>query len=412
MPGSVRIAVGVGTLVFGAVFVFAVGTAASPPAVARSPMIGHADRGIQNSSKPPADGQSIFRLVTFGDEQLWTDQLQMHVVIESAVDPLTALGVGLKVDVDAIPPEVQTALGTGQIDLRDPATTVALIKLNAVVGIVGKVEKIQGRDRLTEVGITCALCHSTVDDSFTTGIGRRLDGWPNLDLDPGRIIALSPAISHSAREVYNSWGPGKYDPRFNIDGLSTPLVIPPAYGLANVSKETFTAEGPVSYWNNYVAVTQMGGKGSFSDPSLGINIVQTPDLVQPRLPALRDYQFSLLTPPPPPNSFDQTAAARGQVVFNGSGRCASCHIPPLFTDVNLDILHAPEETGMDPAYAARTTTKKYRTTPLRALWQHAPYFHDGSAGTIRDVVEHYDAFLKLGLTDAEIQDLIEFLKSI
>jgi mono/diheme cytochrome c family protein len=243
------------------------------------------------------------------------------------------------------------------------------------------------------------------------GIGRRLDGWPNLDLDPGRIIALSPAIAPAAKQVYNSWGPGKYDPRFNIDGLNTPLVIPPAYGLANVEKETFTGEGPISYWNNYVAVTQMGGKGSFSEPLLGINIIQTPDLVQPRLPALRDYQFSLSTPPSP-NSFDQAAATRGRAVFLGAGRCATCHIPPLYTDVNFGKLHDPAETGMDAAYAERTTTKKYRTTPLRALWQHAPYFHDGSAATLPDVVEHYNAFLQLGLTDDQMRDLVAFLKSI
>jgi mono/diheme cytochrome c family protein len=395
--------------VFGAVFVVAVRTAASPPAVALSPLTGQADRSAQGRSRL-ADGQDIFRFHTFGDEQLWTDQLQMHVVIESAVDPVTALGVGLKVDVEALPPEVQQAIAAG-LGLTDPATTVALIRLNAVVGVVGKVETVNGRDRLTEVGITCALCHSTVDDSFMSGIGRRLDGWPNLDLDPGRIIALSPAVSTAAKEVYNSWGPGKYDPRFNIDGLNTPLVIPPAYGLASVEKETFTAEGPISYWNNYVAVTQMGGKGSFSEPLLGINIIQTPDLVQPRLPALRDYQLSL-PKPPPPTSFDQAAAAQGQEVFLGAGRCATCHIPPLYTDVNLGMLHDPVETGMDPAYAARTTTKQYRTTPLRALWQHAPYFHDGSAATLRDVVEHYDAFLGLGLTDDQKRNLVEFLKSI
>jgi mono/diheme cytochrome c family protein len=394
--------------VFGAVFVVAVRTAASPPAVL-SPLTGQADRSAQGRSRL-ADGQDIFRFHTFGDEQLWTDQLQMHVVIESAVDPVTALGVGLKVDVEALPPEVQQAIAAG-LGLTDPATTVALIRLNAVVGVVGKVETVNGRDRLTEVGITCALCHSTVDDSFMSGIGRRLDGWPNLDLDPGRIIALSPAVSTAAKEVYNSWGPGKYDPRFNIDGLNTPLVIPPAYGLASVEKETFTAEGPISYWNNYVAVTQMGGKGSFSEPLLGINIIQTPDLVQPRLPALRDYQLSL-PKPPPPTSFDQAAAAQGQEVFLGAGRCATCHIPPLYTDVNLGMLHDPVETGMDPAYAARTTTKQYRTTPLRALWQHAPYFHDGSAATLRDVVEHYDAFLGLGLTDDQKRNLVEFLKSI
>ncbi|HUE72886.1 MAG TPA: hypothetical protein VMP01_18520 [Pirellulaceae bacterium] len=357
------------------------------------------------------NGKEIFRFDTFGDEQLWTDQLRLHEVIESSIDPQTALAVGLKVDAEALPAELRAAIAAGKVDLTDPATTVALIKLNSVVGIVGKVERIRGRDRLTEIGTTCALCHSTVDDSFAPGIGRRLDGWPNLDLDPGRIIALSPAVPDEAKAVYNSWGPGFYDPRFNIDGENTPLVLPPAFGLKDVAKETYTGEGPISYWNAYVAVTQMGGHGSFSDPRLGINIVQTPDLVTPKLPALRDYQFSLETPDPPAGTVDEAAAARGAMVFLGAG-CANCHIPPLYTDVNLGILHDPSETGMDPAYALRTTTKQYRTTPLRALWQHAPYFHDGSAATLMDVLNHYDGFFGLGLTEEEKQDLVEFLKSI
>jgi len=360
--------------------------------------------------KKQLDGQEIFRFDTFGDEQLWTDRLGLHEVIESTIDPLTALQLGLKVDVDALPPEVITALQQGTVDLTDPAVTVALIKLNAVVGLVGTVEQIDGRDRLTKVGITCAICHSTVDNP--SGIGRRLDGWANTTLDPGRIIAASPNVPAAAKEVYLSWGPGKYDPRFNIDGKNTPLVIPPAYGLEGVKKETYTGEGPISYWNQYVAVTQMGGHGSFSDRRLGISIVQKPDLVKPKLPPLREYQFTLETPPPPEGSFDATAADRGKTVFTKTARCATCHIPPLYTDVNRGRLHKPEETGMDPAYALRTTTQKYRTTPLRALWQHPPYFHDGSAATLRDVVEHYNDHFKLGLTDQEKQDLVEFLKSL
>jgi mono/diheme cytochrome c family protein len=370
------------------------------------------DRPLAADEDSIGQGERIFRFDTFGDEQLWTDKLKMHQVIESSLDPQTALALGLKVDVDALPDKVVRAINKGQVDFTDPATTVALIKLNAVVGIVGKVENVEGRDRLTSVGITCALCHSTVDNSFAPGIGQRLDGWPNRDLDPGRIIAASPTVPDAARDVYLSWGPGKYDPRFNIDGLSTPLVLPPAFGLAGVAKETYTAEGPVSYWNAYVAVTQMGGHGSFSDPRLGINIVQKPDLVTPKLPALRDYQFSLETPPPLADSFDPTAAARGKTVFNKAGRCASCHIPPLYTDVNKGRLHPAGQTGMDPAYAKRTTTGKYRTTPLRALWQHPPYFHDGSAATLADVVNHYDTYLGLGLTDQQKRDLVEFLKSL
>jgi len=369
-------------------------------------------RPLAADEESEAEGMEIFRFDTFGDEQLWTDRLRLHEVIESSLDPNTALALGLKIDVDALPDTVKEALQQGEIDPTDPAVTVALIKLNAVVGIVGTVKTVRDRDRLTEVGITCALCHSTVDDSFAPSIGKRLDGWPNLDLDPGQIIASSPAVPDAAKAVYRSWGPGFYDPRFNIDGLSTPLVIPPAYGLADVKKETFTGEGPISYWNQYVAVTQMGGQGSFTDRELGINIVQKPDLVQRKLDPLRDYQFSLETPPPPKGSFDPDAAARGKKVFQGAGKCATCHIPPLYTDVNLGRLHDPAETGMDPAYAKRTTTGKYRTTPLRALWQHPPYFHDGSAKTLADVVEHYDTFLKLKLNNGEKQDLVEFLKSL
>jgi hypothetical protein len=375
-------------------------------------LAGWMTRPVVGAKGGGASGLEIFRFDTFGDEQLWTDHLRMHEVIESSIDPLTALGLGLKVDVEALPLALREAILDGDVDLTAPATTVALIKLNAVVGVVGKVERVRGRDRLQEVGITCALCHSTVDDSFLPGIGRRLDGWPNLDLDPGKIIAASPAISAEDRAVYNSWGPGFYDPRFNIDGLNTPLVIPPAYGLANVSKETYTGEGPISYWNNYVAVTQMGGRGSFHDPLLGINIDHDPDLVTSKLPALAEYQLTLKAPPPPEGSFDPVAATFGRMVFAGAGQCATCHKSPLFTDVNDGILHDPDETGMDPAYAARTTTGQYRTTPLRALWQHPPYFHDGSAETLEDVVDHYDEVLELDLTDQERHDLVEYLKSI
>jgi mono/diheme cytochrome c family protein len=359
-----------------------------------------------------ARGKEIFRFDTFGDEQHWTNQLRLHEAIESSLSPQLALQLGLKVVVDALPDEIVQAILFGLVDLTDPAVTVALIKLDAVLGVMGTVETVNGVDRLTRVGITCALCHSTVDDSLVTGIGSRLDGWPNVDLDPGKIIAAAPGTDDAKRPIYNSWGPGKYDPRFNIDGISTPLVLPPAFGLADVDKETYTAEGPISYWNKYVAITQMGGRGTFIDPRLGIKVVRTPNLVQPKLSALREYQFSLETPPPPENSFDVEAAARGKAVFKGAGKCATCHIPPLYTDVNLGRLHLARETGMDPAYALRTTTKRYRTTPLRALWQHPPYFHDGSAATLADVVEHYNTFLELGLTDAQKADLVEFLKSI
>lgn len=362
--------------------------------------------------RPPSksmDGQAIFRFDSFGDEQLWTDALRLHEVIEAVVSPRVALGVGLKVDAQRLPPDF---LATR--DLDDPRTTLELIRLNAVLGVVGRVAD----GHLQSVGTTCALCHSTVDDSVAKGVGRRLDGWPNLDLDPGAIIALSPALTPAQKAVYNSWGPGKYDPRFSIDGINGPVVIPPAYGLRGVGFETFTGDGPISYWNNYVAVTQMGGHGSFSDPRLGIEIVQTPDLVTPKLPALLEYQLSLLTPPPPAGSFDAEAARRGSVIFERRARCASCHIPPTYTDVlagpdpSEPFLRDASEIGAEPLYASRSATQRYRTTPLRALWQHPPYFHDGSAADLGAVVEHYDRFFNLDLSARQKADLIEFLKSL
>jgi hypothetical protein len=360
----------------------------------------------------PPDGQHVFRFDTFNDEAFWTDHLKMNAVIGGSLDPVTALGLGLKVDADALPPGLLQSLTPAQ--LTDPQTTLALIQLDAVVGVRGTVAKDQaGKLSLTRVGITCALCHSTVDDSAgVPGIGRRLDGWPNRDLDPGAIIAASPAVGDDAKKVYQSWGPGRYDPRFNIDGKSTPVLIPPAYGLDGVRLATYTGDGDIPYWNRYVAVTQMGGQGVFIDPRVGVKVVRTPDVVTRVLPALRDYQLELESPAPPEGSFDPRRAAAGRAVFRGAGRCATCHSGPQYTDANRGVLHAPEETGMDPGYALRSATRKYRTTPLRALWQHAPYFHDGSAATLADVVSHYDRVMKLRLTDRQKGDLVEFLKSI
>ena len=360
-----------------------------------------------------AAGKDIFRYDSFGDEAYWSDTLRMHEVVESGVSPATALQVGLRVDADALPQAVKDAIAAGQVDLNDPATTVTLLKLNAVVGLKGTVTIVNGRDRLMRLGVTCALCHSKVDNSFAPGIGKRLDGHPNRDLNVGAIVALSPAVPQALKQVLQSWGPGKYDPRINFDGKNTPLVLPPAYGLRDVAKETYTAEGPVSYWNAYVAVTQMHGQGSFSDARLGVNIVRTPDLVTSKLPALQEYQLSLEAPPPPAGSFDSVAAARGRIVFNGAAQCAACHRPASqFTDINSGMLHAAAETGMDPAYAERTTQKKYRTTPLRGAWSHPPYFHDGSAATLDAVVAHYDRIRNLRLTAQQKADLIQYLKSL
>jgi cytochrome c5 len=349
-----------------------------------------------------AEGQQIFRFDTFGDEQVWTDMLRLHEVVEKSVDPTTALKVGLKVDGDVLPPGILE-----KVDLNSPATTVALLKMNAIVGLQATVD---ANDHITRLGVTCALCHSTVDDSVMPGIGRRQDGWPNRDLNVGAIIALSPALSADQKVVYSSWGPGKYDPRYNQDGKNTPLVLPPAYGLAGVTNETYTAEGPISYWNAYVAVTQMGGQGNFSDSRLGIDVQHSPDLVTSKLPALRAYQHSLPVPPPPAGSFDAAVAARGRGVFDRT--CASCHISGSGTDNNSGILHPPADTGVDGTYAARTANKAYRTTPLRGLWQHPPYFHDGSAATLADVVAHYNRVRALGLTAEQQRDLVEYLKSL
>jgi hypothetical protein len=358
-----------------------------------------------------AEGQRIFRFDTFGDEQQWTDQLRMHEVIET-LPPTTALSLGLKVDVDALPQAVRDALALGQVDLTDPAVTVTLIELNAVVGVAGTVETINNEKRLTRVGITCALCHSTVDDSFAPSIGHRLDGWPNLDLNPGAIIAASPAVPPEVKAVYNSWGPGMYDPRFNQDGQSTPVVIPPAYGLEGVKRATYTGDGSITYWNRYVSVTQMGGMGSFHDGRIGVHVERKPDQVKDKLKPLRAYQHSLATPTAPAGSFDAAAAQRGQTIFRGQAKCATCHRGVHYTDSNRGARHQPAETGMDPAYALRSATKKYRTTPLRGLATHAPYFHDGSAETLEDVVEHYDAFLNLRLSPDQKIDLVEYLKSL
>ena len=356
------------------------------------------------------EGRRVFRFETFGDEQFWTDTARMHEVVQKSVSPKLALSVGLKVDAEAIPPDVAQAIKEGKVDLESPATTVALLKLNAVVGLKGTVATVGGRDTLTALGVTCALCHSMVDNSFAPGIGKRLDGHPNRDLNIGAIIALSPAITAAQRAVYSSWGKGKYDPRYNIDGKSTPLVLPPAYGLAAVKNETYTAEGPISYWNAYVAITQMHGKGVFVDNRMSINIQQSPDLVASKLPALRAYQHSLPAPAPAAGSYDMAAADRGRTTFLNS--CASCHIGITGTDNNNGVLHSPSETGMDGAYAARTSSQGYRTTPLRGLAAHPPYFHDGSAASLSAVVDHYDRVRRLRLTPQQRSDLVEFLKSL
>jgi len=376
------------------------------------------DSGGRLSPVLVAKGKDIFRFETFGDETFWTDTLRMHEVIQHAVDPTTALSVGLKVDSDSLPPEVGAAIQSGALSLTDPATTVALLKLNAVVGVKGTVQNVNGKDSLVRVGITCALCHSTVDNSFAQGIGKRLDGWPNHDLNVGAIIALSPVLPPSAKAVYNSWGPGKYDPRFNFDGKNGPQVIPPAYGLLGIHRITVTGDGTdVAYWNRYVGVTQMHGHGSFDEPRTGVHVNNPPDIISSLLAALQEYQLSLNAPSPPAGSFDTAAAARGKDVFNGAGQCSTCHTGSLFTDANIR-LHAPDEVVSEPepngapSYASRSATKMYRTAPLAGLWQHPPYFHNGTAATLEDVVDIYDTKKGLHLTAQQKADLVAYLKSL
>ncbi|HET9425262.1 MAG TPA: hypothetical protein VFO55_07825 [Gemmatimonadaceae bacterium] len=379
-----------------------------------------------NSSTEPeldaqlvAEGKNVFRFETFGDETFWTDTLRMHEVIRTAVDPTTALSVGLKVDTDSLPPAVVQGIQNGTISLTDPKTTVALLKLNAVVGVKGKVESINGEDVLTQVGVTCALCHSTVDNSFSAGTGKRLDGWPNLDLNPGAIIALSPAVGTEAKAVYNSWGKGMYDARFNFDGKNGPTVIPPAYGLRGMTSITYTGDGSdIAYWNRYVAVTQMHGHGTFNEPRTAENVNNTPpDRVTAVLPALQEYQLSLVSPKAPAGSYDAAAADRGRAVFTGVAKCGSCHTGALLSDGNVrlhaasEVVSEPEPNGA-PGYASRTATKQYRTTPLRALWAHAPYFHNGVARTLEEVVELYNTRKALGLTAQQKADLVQYLKSL
>jgi len=348
------------------------------------------------------DGRTIFRFDTFGDEQLWTGVLRMHDVFET-VSPSTALGVGLKVDVDALPSDLVALLRANQVNLMDPAVTLALIRLNAVVGVQGTVTD---SGHLQQIGITCALCHSTVDNSLTRGIGKRLDGWQNSDLNVGAILALSPVFDDALKTEFRTWGPGRYDPRHHIfNGMnivpintpSLPIVIPPIYGLKGVGFETVTADGPISYWNSYVGVTQMGGKGTFTDDRIRVSVTQTPDLVTPKLEALLDYQLRLKAPETATDSFDRDAARRGRDLFRREARCVSCHQGSVLTDVlsgpdrRVPLLHDPAEVGQDARYAERTATRKYRTTPREGLFQED-----------KDLASAYRRLLRAGFRTGEI----------
>ncbi|MGA1874984.1 MAG: hypothetical protein ACMUIA_05215 [bacterium] len=385
------------------------------------------------------EGRQIFRFDTFGSEEFWGGKLRLHEAI-AQVSPKTALAVGLKVDVDAVPRNILNLLKQGKVDLDDPANTFLLLKINSVVGVTGFFNE-QGN--LSSIGIQCCLCHSTVDDSFAPGIGHRLDGWPNQDLNIGAIVALSPDLSpvaellqvdeESVRAVLHSWGPGMYDAQYNMDSKffrpdekSAATRIPAAYGLAGVNLHTWTGWGSVPYWNAYVANTQMYGKGTFvdirlNDPAKYPTAARTglwdvrhdPDLITSKLPALHLYQISLSPPAPSEGSFDKEAAARGEDVFAGKGNCVECHVPPLFTEPGFHI-RTPEEIGIDDFQSGRSPQEGYRTAPLRGLWSRMKrgFFHNGRFATLLDVVNHYNTHKGLGLTKDEKHDLVEYLKSL
>tara|TARA_A100000171_G_C2138525_1_gene152514 strand:+ start:1123 stop:2448 length:1326 start_codon:yes stop_codon:yes gene_type:complete len=395
-----------------------------------------------------SQGRETFRYNTFGDEAFWSDVLHIDKAILGennggygpGVSPATALSVGLKVDSEALPEEVVSAIQAGQIDLQDPASTLALLKLDAVVGVKGNFNE---AGDMTSVGITCALCHSTVDDSFTEGIGKRLDGYPNRDLNVGVIISLTDNAKFLADllhvdvptvdAVLKGWGPGKFNAGLMVDGKAlkpdgtiAANLLPAAYGLQGVNLATYTGWGDMVYWNAFVANLEMHGKGNFTDARLNDpvrfpiaaennfgNVVNDPDLITPELAALQAYQLSLDAPKPPVGSYDPQAAERGKALFNGVAECATCHISPIFTDAGYN-LHSAEEIGIDDFEAMRSPTGQYRTTPLRGLFARMKggFYHDGRFETLDDVINHYDSHFDLGLSNQDKNDLIEYLKSI
>jgi hypothetical protein len=394
-------------------------------------------------------GRQIFRFDTFGDERFWGDTLKLHQAIEGArfggvgpgIGPGTALAVGLKVDAEMVPSSLLAAIKSGAVDLRDPANTLALINLKAVVGVMPFGRTSGGG--LQSIGLTCALCHSTVDDVIAPGIGRRLDGWPNRDLNVGAIAALSPDLSAVAnllqvdqttvRNVLNSWGPGKFDAElfldgkaFRPDGKSAATLIPPAFGLAGVNLHTYTGWGSVPYWNAFVANLEMHGSGSFFDPRLNnatqfpvaaragfANVRGSDDGISSRLAPLHFYQLAIPAPAAPAGSFDRRSAEHGETIFNGVAKCSTCHVPPLFTEPGW-AMHTGEEIGIDNFQADRSPDRKYRTTPLKGLWAHQKggFYHDGRYPTLLAVVQHYNQAFNLRLTDSEMNDLVEYLKSL
>jgi hypothetical protein len=412
----------------------------------------------KNDNPPPhhgenpgqiSDGKNIFRFDTFGDEPFWSGLLHIDKAIAGAanggfgpgVSPKTALAVGLKVDASALPPNIVSGIQSGAISLDSPATTLALIKLNAVLGVKGEFNP---NGSLKQIGLTCASCHSTVDNSFAPGIGNRLDGWPNRDLNVGQIISLTDNAQPIAnllhvdegtlRTVLALWGPGKFAAVLFMDGKAlrpdgkvAANLIPAAFGLKDVALTTYTGWGDISYWNSFVANLEMHGKGNFHDPRLNdaekypiafenhfFDVTNDPDLITSKLPALRAYQHSIEAPPALPGSFDASLAKGGKLIFFTKGKCVTCHSPFLYKNPET-LLHTAAEIGIDDFEAKRSPTGKYRTTPLAGLSaarSKGGYFHDGRFAKLSDVVDHYNDHLKLNLTSQEKQQLVEYLKSL
>jgi hypothetical protein len=406
------------------------------------------DRIAENATAMLEHGRSIFRFDTFGDEVFWGGTLRLHEAIEGArfggvgpgLAPATALSLGLKVDAEALAPATLSAIRQGRVDLTDPAVTLALLEANAVIGVTARRARNGG---LASVGIQCSLCHSTVDNAVAPGIGRRLDGWPNRDLNVGAIIALAPDLGtvadllqtdqQTVRAVLASWGPGKFDAQlfldgkaFRPDGRTAATLLPAAFGLAGVNLHTYTGWGGVSHWNALVANLEMHGQGTFIDARLddalrfpvaaraGFGHVRhEPDLTTAKLPALQFYQLSIPAPAAPRDSFDARSARAGKAVFAGAGRCATCHVPPLFTEPGWN-LHTAAEIGIDDFQSSRSPDGRYRTTPLAGLFarQKGGFYHDGRFADWRAVVEHYNTTFSLNLSEQMKRDLIEYLKSL
>jgi hypothetical protein len=429
-----------------AAFIFFVQCSKSFEESAKDVSVANSEDGSESTGSLIHSGKQIFRYDTYGDEDFWSGLLHIDKAIAGAanggfgpgVSPNTALAVGLKVDVNALPPDVIAGIISGAINLDDPATTITLLQLNSVVGVKGNFDT---KGALQSIGITCASCHSTVDNSFAPGIGKRLDGWPNRDLDVGTIISLTDNAQPIAdmlhvdeatlRNVLDLWGPGKYDAvlfmdgkAFRPDGQVAATLIPAAFGLKGIHRATYTGWGDISYWNAFVANLQMHGKGTFIDPRLNnpdkypiavensfYHVTNTPDLITSKLPALRAYQHSIEAPKPPAGSFDNVAAIRGKAIFLTRAKCAGCHKLPLYSD---NVLHSAAEIGIDDFEAMRSPTGKYRTTPLGGLFTRSKggFYHDGRYATLLDVVNHYNDHSNLHLSGNEKRDLVEFLKSL